>query len=147
MESRVIPPHLRPSYLAIVAAGGAVGAASRYVLTEALAPTLSQPVVTFMIHIFGALLLGVLLEALACRGPDVGVRRALRLLLGTGVLGGFTTYSTLALDASVFLRAGQPLLMIGYGLGSVLLGLVAAAVGIVIAGWALRRGQQGRGRA
>ena len=147
-----MPPYLRPSYLVIVAAGGAVGAAARYLLTEAFVPTLSQPMVTFMINIVGALLLGVLLEALACRGPDVGLRRALRLLLGTGVLGGFTTYSTLALDASGFLRAGQPLLMIGYGLGSVLLGLAAAAAGIVLAGRVHRRaqqgsGQQGRGRA
>ncbi|SDT20980.1 fluoride efflux transporter FluC [Microlunatus soli] len=139
MESRTIPPHLRPSYLVIVGAGGAFGAAARYVITESAAPVLSAPSATFLINLGGALLLGVLLEAWACRGPDVGPRRMLRLLLGTGVLGGFTTYSTLALDAAAFLRAGQPLLMIGYALGSVLLGVVAAAVGIVIAGRLHRR--------
>lgn len=139
MGTSVLRPHLRPSYLVIVGAGGGVGAAARYVLTEALAPALARPTVTFMINIFGALLLGVLLEALARRGPDVGAGRALRLLLGTGVLGGFTTYSTLALDAASLLRAGHPLVMVGYGLGSVLVGLAAAAVGIVIAGRVHRR--------
>lgn len=141
--SRSVPAHLRPRYLLVVAAGGAVGAATRYLITEAATPYLSQPSATLIINVVGALLLGILLEALACRGPDVGRRRIARLLLGTGVLGGFTTYSALALDAGSLLRSGHPMIMIGYALSSVLLGLLAAAVGIVLAARG-HRGKAGR---
>lgn len=127
------PPHQQARYLLAVGVGGAVGVTARYLITEVGAPLIGQPVTTLVINVVGCLLLGVLLEALACRGPDVGGRRMIRLLVGTGGLGGFTTYSTLALDAGSYLQAGRPLIMIGYGLGSVLAGALAAAAGIILA--------------
>src|SRR5699024_11239433 len=56
------------------------------------------PVGTFLANISGAFLLGLLVESLSRRGADHGRRRDLRLLLGTGLLGGYTTYSALAND-------------------------------------------------
>ena len=127
------PPHQQWRYLVAVGIGGAVGTSARFLITELSSARLSQPAATMIINILGSFLLGLLLEALACRGPDVGSRRLLRLLLGTGVLGGFTTYSTLALDVQSYLRQGQPLLAAGYGLGSIVLGLLAAAAGVWLA--------------
>ncbi|HEY9293904.1 MAG TPA: CrcB family protein [Microlunatus sp.] len=124
------PPPRQLRYLIAVGIGGAIGTSARFLITELSTPRLSQPAATMIINVVGSLLLGFLLEALACRGPDVGSRRLLRLLLGTGVLGGFTTYSTFALDVQGYLQHGQSMLAVGYGLGSVLLGLLAAGIGV-----------------
>jgi CrcB protein len=126
------PPHLRLDYLGVVAAGGTVGTSARYLITQA-SPSSVQPWVVMIINIAGALLLGILLEALARRGPDRGRLRTLRLLLGTGVLGGFTTYSTLAVDLMRFLQTGSVNAAISYGLSSLLLGVAAAALGVRLA--------------
>ena len=86
-----------------------------------------------IVNITGALLLGILLEALAVRGPDRGGRRRLRLLLGTGVLGGYTTYSLLAADVAGLLLDGRIAVALGYGVGSIVLGILAAWAGILLA--------------
>jgi len=130
MSGIELPPYRRPFYLAAVAVGGGVGAEIRYQLTNAVAPAMSAPAITFVINIVGSLLLGVLLESLALHGPDTGRRRTLRLLLGTGLMGGFTTYSTLALDTASYLDGGHVGVAIGYGVGSVVAGALAAAVGV-----------------
>ena len=56
------------------------------------------------------------------RGPDVGVRQRLRLLLGTGFLGAFTTYSTLAVDTDRLLRDGYASVAVGYAAATVVTG-------------------------
>ena len=83
-------------------------------------------------NLAGAFVLGALLEHLAARGPDEGRRRALRLTLGTGFCGGFTTYSALAVDTDGLLRAGQAGPALAYALGTVALGLAASALGIAV---------------
>jgi fluoride exporter len=85
-------------------------------------------VATLAVNLLGALLLGALLEALARRGPDTGRRRLLRLGLGTGVLGGFTTYSTLAVETATLPTA----LAVAYLAASVLLGAAAALAGVLL---------------
>ena len=124
------PLHLRWHSLALVFAGGTVGTALRELLAITVPPVAGVAVVIVGINVFGAFLLGLLLETLARRGPDEGRRRQLRLLLGTGVLGGFTTYSALATDTSLLLaddRLGTAML---YALGTVILGALAAWAGI-----------------
>ncbi|PZE73687.1 CrcB family protein [Curtobacterium sp. MCBD17_019] len=126
------PPHLRWPSIGLVALGGAVGTAARTLITSALpSGPASWPVLG--INVLGAFCLGLLLEALTRRGSDEGRRRSLRLLFGTGVLGGFTTYSTLAVDAATLLRTGHAGTAVGYGLLSVVAGLVAVVVGLVVA--------------
>ena len=89
----------------------------------------------------GAFLLGILLELLSRRGPDHGRRRALRLFLGTGLLGGFTTYSALANDTAVLVASGNAVAGISYGLGTLFVGALAAWGGIAL-GILIHRRQQ-----
>jgi CrcB protein len=124
--------HLRAGLVAFVAAGGAVGTALRAGIALLVHPVGGFPVAIFGINIVGAFVLGMLLQALTARGPDTGRRRTLRLLLGTGVLGGFTTYSALSSDSAVLLTSGGVALALGYGLATVVLGALASWAGIAL---------------
>lgn len=135
MSSSALPPramHLRPRILALVAAGGTVGTAAREGVSLAIPDIGGLPLAILTVNLTGAFALGLLLEALARRGPDTGGRRLLRLALGTGFCGGFTTYSTLALGTAALLQAGAGGLGIGYAFGSVLLGAVASWAGVAV---------------
>lgn len=123
------PPHLRWRLLGLVALGGAIGTGVRALLAEVFPPRDGVSWVILAINVVGAFCLGLLLESLAHRGPDVGRRRSVRLFVGTGVLGGFTTYSTLADDTARLLDVGRWGAGSGYALLSVMLGLFAAVLG------------------
>ncbi len=133
------PLGVHPGDLALVIVGGAVGVAARDVATRIAMPGLTEPGITVIVNVAGCLLLGLLLETLASRGR----RRTTRLLAGTGALGGFTSYSTFAVDVYQMLESGRLFSALGYGLGSVLAGVLAAAAGIWI-GAALHRRSAGR---
>jgi CrcB protein len=128
--------------LALILIGGTVGTLARAVL-EGAAPAAADgvPWTTLWINVAGSFLLGLLLEVLARSGRDAGWRRAARLTLGTGVLGGCTTYSTLAVEVSQRLGAA-PLVGAAYLVASVVLGAAAAAVGY-FAGHRFRRRPHG----
>ena len=127
------PPHLRWSMLGVVALGGAIGTGVRALLAEVFPAHDGISWAIFAINVVGAFCLGLLLEALAHRGPDVGRRRGLRLFVGTGVLGGFTTYSTLADDTAQLLDVGRWGAGSGYALLTVAAGLLAVVSGIGLA--------------
>jgi CrcB protein len=126
-----LPVHLTPSAIGLVFAGGSLGVLARAGLDQLFPDGPGFPTTTFAINLVGALALAALIEALALRGPDAGHRRALRLLLGTGVLGGFTTYSALAVQTDALLRSGQAVTALTYAAGTVALGLAASIAGIV----------------
>ena len=138
------PVHLRWQHIALVFAGGTVGTAARELLAITVPPVAGVAVVIVGINVAGAFLLGLLLETLARRGPDEGRRRSLRLLLGTGVLGGFTTYSALATDTSLLLADDRLSTALIYALGTVIVGALAAWAGIG-AGAALHGRRSSRG--
>lgn len=125
--------------LALVFAGGMVGTAARYALSLLIPAWGAVPVATFLINVVGAFALGWLIEALTRRGPDEGGRRALRLSAGTGVLGGFTTYSALAVDTDGLLLAAQLGAGVLYALATVILGAVASLGGIAVGAATSRR--------
>lgn len=110
-----------------VAVGGALGTAARYALGR-LVPVAPRtfPTTTFTINVVGAFLLGTLIGWVARHRPD-DVR--LRALIGIGVLGGFTTFSTFAVETEQLLRAHCEGLAIAYVLGSVVVGTLAARLG------------------
>lgn len=91
--------------LILVALGGALGASLRYAVALALAGQGSGPWVTFAINLVGSAALGMLWAALSRWHPQAGTEW--HLLLGVGLLGGFTTMSSFALDVLLLARAGQ----------------------------------------
>jgi CrcB protein len=124
------PMHLRASSIALIWLGGTLGTGSRYLLMSVIPAPQQLPSAIFLINIVGAFLLGALIERLAISGPDRGARRRIRLLAGTGFLGGFSTYSTLAMDSVGLLHANRPTAFLAYALGTLLLGAVATRLGM-----------------
>lgn len=118
--------------IALVWVGGAVGVTARYGVTAVVPPWREVPVATIGVNLLGAFLLGALLEALLKGRGDAARRTQLRLLLGTGVLGGFTTFSALSLDMVMLLQRGHVGTAFGYGLGTVVIGAAATALGIAL---------------
>jgi CrcB protein len=93
-------------------------------------------VATLVANLAGSLLLGALLEALAragASGPETPRRRLLRLGLGTGLLGGFTTFSSLAVELERMLADGATALAATYAGTSAAGGLLAAVLGVALA--------------
>jgi fluoride exporter len=124
--------------IAYVAAalGGALGALARWGVAEALSHEPGGwPWATLLVNLTGCLVLGLLLALAFVRHPD---HRWLRPFLGTGVLGGYTTYSTFAVDVVQQAEAGAWGVAVAYVTLSVLGGIAAASLGVV-AGRALAR--------
>ncbi|MDN5618681.1 MAG: CrcB family protein [Kocuria sp.] len=127
------PVHLRPAYLGLAFLGGTLGTGIRYALTLVFPGSGHAMGAILVINLVGALCLGYLLESVGRRGDDVGTRRTVRVLVGTGVLGGFTTYSTLATNIVELLGSGRIWTGIGYALLTVVAGVIASGAGILVA--------------
>lgn len=119
---RPSPPPLA-LLVGVVAIGGALGALGRYGLAEALpASPDGLPVATLLTNLSGCLALGVLVGS----RPDAPW---LRPFLGTGVLGGFTTFSAFALESDRLL-ATAPVVAVLYLVLSTAGGVALAAAGL-----------------
>ncbi|MDO8392939.1 MAG: CrcB family protein [Dietzia sp.] len=119
-----------PVAVALVALGGAVGSTLRATVAVALP---GNPLgATLAVNVVGAFLLGLVLEWLTTSGDRLGERRraGVRLLLGTGVCGGFTTYSAVTEHAAELLRDGDAPVAAAYVLGTLLLGALATLAGV-----------------
>ncbi len=118
--------------VALVGVGGAAGTLARYGLGR-LAPVAAGtfPTTTFTINVTGAFVLGLLLGVLARTHPS---DRVWRPLLGVGFLGGYTTFSTFALETTQLVRRHHAAVAGVYVVASVLVGIVAARIGELAAG-------------
>jgi CrcB protein len=134
------PLHLQPRLLAAVAVGALFGGPARYGIGRAWPPGATPlPTSTLVINLSGALLLGVILEALAHLGDDTGRRRTVRLIAGTGFCGTFTTYSALAVASDLLLRHHRFEIAVTYCIVSVFGGVLATGIGIALAAGHHRR--------
>lgn len=117
----------------LVAAGGALGAGMRHLASGAIVRRMGAEwsYATFSINIVGSLLIGFLAGWLAFRGADGSSQ--LRLLIGTGVLGGFTTFSAYSLETALLIERGRLGSAALYALGSVAVGLAFVFAGLFIA--------------
>ena len=118
--------------LLIIALGGALGAVSRFLLGNGVSRALGSalPYGTFVINIVGCFAMGLLMTIIVDREM---LPAAWRLFLCVGFLGGFTTFSSFGYEALMLLTEGKLLAVLAYVGGSVVLGLVAAAAGVLCA--------------
>lgn len=117
----------------LVMGGGAVGAALRYQLGRfagQIAPGAAWPWGTFAANLIGGFAMGLLAGWLARGGQGAG--EPLRLLLGVGLLGGFTTFSAFSLETMLMIERGQGMLALGYALASVIGAVAALALGLTL---------------
>jgi fluoride exporter len=119
--------------LLLVGAGGAVGSMARYGIGHMVSKYVDNPfpIGTFAINVLGSLIIGILF-GLTARNQwlqEWGI-----LLLASGFCGGFTTFSTFALDNINLMQKGQSVMAIIYMGLSVIIGLLLCKLGIWLAG-------------
>ncbi|MBT1545251.1 fluoride efflux transporter CrcB [Curtobacterium aurantiacum] len=125
---------MSPVELLLVAVGGGAGAALRFVLDGVVKARFAGsrfaafPVGTLLINVSGSLVLGVL-TGLAQAGTLPASTVA---VLGTGMMGGYTTFSTASVETVQLLRSGKPRLAVLNGLGMLVVSVGAAALGLWI---------------
>ncbi|PCN47455.1 fluoride efflux transporter CrcB [Curtobacterium sp. 'Ferrero'] len=125
---------MNPFELLLVAVGGGVGAALRFLLdglvkVRVIDTALARlPVGTILINVSGSLLLGVLTGA----GQAGALPLPMVAVLGTGMMGGYTTFSTASVETVQLLRSGKAGLAVLNGLGMLVVSVGAAALGLLI---------------
>jgi len=125
---RIPEPPLR---IAAIAAGGSLGTLARYGTDRLLVPAATGfPWATFTVNVLGSLVLGVTMTLVVERWPPT---RFVRPFAAIGFCGGFTTFSTLAVEAAQRTQHGRPGLAAVYVATSLAAGLAAAALGMALA--------------
>jgi CrcB protein len=118
--------------LSLVALGGALGSAMRYLVGLAAARLMGPafPWGTLAVNIAGSLAMGILFAMLVRRAaPPSGFQ----LFLMTGMLGGFTTFSAFSLETALLWERGETLSAMLYVLASVSVSIAALAAGLALA--------------
>lgn len=115
--------------LALALAGG-LGAVARFVVDGAVKRrwTSDFPLATLLINVTGSLVLGVLAGLVLFRDTP----SAVQLVAGTGFCGGYTTFSTASFETVRLVQGGRALSALAYAVGSVVLSVAAAGVGLVL---------------
>lgn len=109
-----------------VGAGGFIGSVCRYLIgLLPVSPSNGFPVKTLAINVIGAFLIG-LIVALAAKNSSLNPR--LVLMLKAGFCGGFTTFSTFALDISDLMKGGSWTVAVAYMAASMVLGIAAVVI-------------------
>ena len=122
------------SNLGWVALGGAIGSAGRYLVALGALRWFGPawPIGTFAVNVVGSMLLGALVQLFILWD---GAHPGLRLKLTTGMMGGFTTYSTFNLELLDMLQAGRTTAAAVYLLSTVVACLLAGAFGVAAVRW------------
>jgi fluoride exporter len=115
----------------LVGLGGSIGSILRYLTQRWVNESYQHnfPLATFLVNVFGCLLIGIL-YAIGEKGNILSPQT--RLLLVTGFCGGFTTFSTFAFENMNLLRVGDNFYFLLYAVGSVVLGIAAVYIGSLL---------------
>jgi CrcB protein len=121
------------SALAAVMLGGAIGAGLRYLVSAWFLQRFGPgvPYATFVINVLGCFCIGMIAELAKTRA--FGITPLVRAFATTGILGGFTTFSTFAYESVTLLEDGAASLSALYVGASVVVGLIAAYAGAIAA--------------
>lgn len=114
----------RPLLLLVVALAGGVGAGLRYIVDRLVPARGGFPVGVLLVNLSGSLALGVLTGLGAVIAPQLG------LVLGLGLLGGYTTFSTVSVESVLLAERGRWRDAAADLLGTLLLSVAAAAAGL-----------------
>ena len=111
--------------------GAGIGGALRHGVNLAAARLFGSgvPAGTFAVNVLGSFVMGLLAGYFAYR---TGINQHVRLFLTTGILGGFTTFSTFSLDTALLVERHAFALAAGYVIGSVGLGLAGLFFGLAL---------------
>ncbi len=117
----------------LIFCGAVLGVLLRITITEILVIDTKIPVVIMSINLLGCFLLGILTKTLELKMLDTVKKEQIRLFLGVGLLGSFTTYSAFALDTAVFITTDDLPRALLYPLISISCGVLLAWSGIWLA--------------
>jgi len=119
--------------IAAVAVGGAIGSAARYLIAGWVqsAAWAGFPYGIFTVNISGGLIMGILTELMALKW---NVSLEMRAFLTTGILGGYTTFSTFSLDSALLIERGAYASAAIYIAGSAIVSIGALFAGL----WLIR---------
>lgn len=123
--------------LGCAALGGGVGAAARYAVDDWVTSRWRRafPLGIFLVNVTGSLLLGLFVGLVAPSPATAAVPAVWTGLVGTGVLGGYTTFSTASLDAVRLARGGRGGMAFNYAAGTMLVTMGAALLGLWLGHW------------
>jgi len=118
--------------ITVVAVGGALGSVLRFLVSNWFVAKVGPgfPWATLTINVSGAFVIGFVLEVAATRA---GFSPYLRIFLATGILGGYTTFSTYAFEAYTLGTNDLIISSVLYAVGSLVLGVAAVALGVFVA--------------
>jgi fluoride exporter len=121
---------MKGGIVAAVALGGAIGSVARYMVSTIQSPVWTGfPYAIFIVNVSGGFLMGVLTELMALK---YNVSPEVRAFLTTGVLGGYTTFSTFSLESALLIQRQAYVTATGYVVGSAILSITALFAGLWI---------------
>jgi CrcB protein len=118
---------MKASIAGVVAVGGAIGSVLRYGVSTIQNPAVVFPYAIFIVNVSGGFLMGVVTALLALK---FNVSSEVRAFFTTGILGGYTTFSTFSLESAMLIERHDYMTATSYVVGSALLSIVALFCGL-----------------
>ncbi len=122
---------MKASIMAVVALGGAIGSVVRYAVSTIQSPVVAFPYAIFIVNLSGGFLMGVTTALLALK---FNVSSEVRAFFTTGILGGYTTFSTFSLESAMLIERHDYATATAYVIGSAILSIAALFCGL----WLIR---------
>ena len=121
---------MKAAIVTAIGLGGAIGSVARYFVSTIQSPTWTGfPYAIFIVNVSGGFIMGVMTELMALK---FSVSPEVRAFLTTGILGGYTTFSTFSLESALLIQRHAYVTATGYVVGSAILSIAALFCGLWI---------------